>query len=258
MNLPKVFISYSHDSKEHKGFVRKLATSLRDYNIDADMDTWGLKPGDDLPTYMEKNLHEADFILVVCTKNYVEKANKGKGGVGYEKMILSASLLKDINTSKIIPIIREWSAENIVPRFLETKLYIDFTEDKNYESSFEELGRHILNEPEFLKPPIGKKQFASTENKKKELDTLLRDIFGKELANELLSKKNSEVPVILNQATISELEHFSEQGFIRLRSTGSTVNMGAGNKVGNHIEELKRPYALGHGFVLSITNAEFR
>jgi hypothetical protein len=29
--------------------------------------------------------------------------------------------------------------------------------------------------------------------------------------------------------------------------------MGAGNRIGNHVEELKRPYGLGNGFLISLT-----
>ena len=46
---PKVFISYSHDSAEHKQWVLEFATTLRNRGVDAILDQWDLKPGDDLP-----------------------------------------------------------------------------------------------------------------------------------------------------------------------------------------------------------------
>lgn len=54
--IPQVFISYSHDSLEHKQWVLELATRLRANGIDAILDQWDLKPGDDLPKFMEVNL----------------------------------------------------------------------------------------------------------------------------------------------------------------------------------------------------------
>ena len=37
----------------------------------------------------------------VCTKRYVEKANRGKGGVSYEKMIVSAELVKNLDAENL-------------------------------------------------------------------------------------------------------------------------------------------------------------
>jgi len=94
---PRVFISYSHDTAEHKQWVLKFATTLRDRGIDAVLDQWDLKPGDDLPHFMETNLASSDYILMVCSETYVKKANRGTGGVGYEKMIITSSLLGNMD-----------------------------------------------------------------------------------------------------------------------------------------------------------------
>jgi len=63
-----------------------LATRLSSNGIEAVLDQWALKPGDDLSHFMEQNLSSADKVLMICSENYVSKANSGKGGVGYEKM----------------------------------------------------------------------------------------------------------------------------------------------------------------------------
>jgi hypothetical protein len=104
---PKVFISYSHDSAAHKQWVLEFATTLRDRGVDAILDQWDLKPGDDLTGFMERNLEDAAYAIMVCTKRYVEKANAGEGGVGYEKMIMTSSYLTKISNNKVIPIIVE-------------------------------------------------------------------------------------------------------------------------------------------------------
>ena len=101
MAIPKIFISYSHDSQEHKKWVLDLATRLRNSGIDAIIDQWELNPGDDLPQFMEKHLTESDYVLMICSKRYVEKANSGIGGVGYEKMIITSHLMSKIDNNKI-------------------------------------------------------------------------------------------------------------------------------------------------------------
>ena len=53
---PKVFISYSHDSESHKAWVLKLATDLRDHGVDAILDEWDLKLGEDIVKFMEDSV----------------------------------------------------------------------------------------------------------------------------------------------------------------------------------------------------------
>lgn len=159
---PKVFISYSHDSANHKQWVLEFATTLRNRGVDAILDQWDLKPGDDLPQFMEQNLEGADFAVMVCTKRYVEKANAGEGGVGYEKMIMTSSSLTKISDNNVVPIIRE-KCDPKVPTFLKTKLYIDFTKDEDIEYSLDELLRYLLGAPLFTKPEIGSNPFQPLE-----------------------------------------------------------------------------------------------
>ena len=117
---PKVFISYSHDSSEHKQWVAHLSIKLRENGVDAILDQWDLYPGDDVPSFMEKHLPESDYAVLICTKRYVEKANSGEGGVGYEKMIVSAEMVENIDVGKFIPLIRQSGTTN-VPKIIETK-----------------------------------------------------------------------------------------------------------------------------------------
>lgn len=160
--IPRVFISYSHDSLEHKQWVLELSTRLRTNGVDAVLDQWELRPGDDLPKFMEINLAHADRVLMICTDNYVAKANNGTGGVGYEKMIVTSELLSHIDSNKVIPIIRQEST-CITPTFLRTKLFINFSNQDQYEFAFDDLIRAIHGAPLFEKPPISKNPFLKTK-----------------------------------------------------------------------------------------------
>lgn len=84
------------------------------------------------------------------------------------------------------------------------------------------------------------------------MSLLLGEILGDEVTSQLIGQ-GSPVAVVLNPATVAELEFYLSKNWIMLRSTGSVCAMGANNRVGNHIEELKRPYGLGSGFVLCIS-----
>lgn len=159
MSIPKAFISYSHDSQDHKKWVLDLATRLRNNGVDAILDQWDLKPGDDLPHFMERGLISADRVLMVCTEKYVEKANSGAGGVGYEKMIVTADLLKTIDSNKVIPLVRQSGSHN-VPAFLRSKLFLDFSRPDQFEFSFDELIRTLHNAPLYEKPAIANNPFT--------------------------------------------------------------------------------------------------
>ncbi|KPH56643.1 toll/interleukin-1 receptor domain-containing protein [Pseudoalteromonas porphyrae] len=165
MNPPRVFVSYSHDSSEHKEWVLNFATTLRNRGIDAVLDQWDLKPGDDLPHFMETELACCDFAIMICTAPYVKKANAGEGGVGYEKMIMTSSFLKKIDSNKVIPIMRH-NTEKVVPTFMGSKIYIDFSKDEDVEYNLDELLRTLLAAPLFEKPEIGKNPFKPLNKSK--------------------------------------------------------------------------------------------
>ena len=122
-----------------------------------------MRPGDDLPHFMETQLAACDFVLMICTEKYVEKANAGEGGVGYEKMIMTSSLISRIDSNKVIPIVRQ-KGTNKRPTFMQSKLYIDFSNDDEVEYSFDDLLRTLLNAPLYEKPPIGTAPFAPMES----------------------------------------------------------------------------------------------
>lgn len=154
MTAPTVFISYSHDSQEHKLWVLELATRLRNNGVDAIVDQWDLGPGGDLPHFMEQSIARADRILMICTERYVEKANRGAGGVGYEKMIVTADLLRQIDSKRVIPVTRQEGLRKL-PTFLSSKLYVDLSTADQFETGFDQLLRELLGAPLFHKPALG-------------------------------------------------------------------------------------------------------
>jgi hypothetical protein len=192
MSVPRVFISYSHDSAEHKSWVLDLATTLRNRGVDAVLDQWDLRPGNDLPHFMETELEKCDYVVMICTENYVKKANAGEGGVGYEKMIMTSSMLKRIDSNKVIPVLRQVGT-SLRPTFLSSKLYIDFSKDEDVEYSLDELLRTLLNAPLYEKPEIGKNSFVSMGKSKpdrtsdglKEVMTAIAQAFEKNTGSDV-------------------------------------------------------------------------
>lgn len=156
---PRVFVSYSHDSEEHKNWVLQLAARLRSNGVDVILDVWNTKLGSDLALFMEQELSKSQRVICVCSDKYLEKANTGKGGAGYEKQIMTAELIVDQNTNWVIPLIKNNSLDRKTPTFLGGKKYISFEDPLMYEARYEELLRDLLGEPVLPVPPIGKNPF---------------------------------------------------------------------------------------------------
>lgn len=158
---PKVFISYSHDTEEHKDWVLQLSTRLRANGVDIILDRWNTKLGSDLAAFMEHGLSDSQRVICICSDAYLEKANNGKGGVGYEKRIMTADLIVDQNTTWIIPLIKNNTLDRKTPKFLGGTKYISFEDPMLYEEKYEELLHDLLNEPILPIPPIGKNPFKN-------------------------------------------------------------------------------------------------
>ena len=170
---PKVFISYSHDSEEHKNWVLKLSCDLVKHGVDVILDQWDVRLGDDLPFFMEQGLTSSNLVLCICSDNYVEKTNTNRGGSGYEKKILSADLMKDSSQNYIIPIRRN-NIKGKMPTFLGEALYLNFDNDNNYYGEYSKLLARIHNEDNCIKPTLGENPFKSntiSHNISKEIDS---------------------------------------------------------------------------------------
>lgn len=160
MDNPTVFISYSHDDKQHEEWVLKLATDLRSHGVDTILDQWDLRLGSDLRFFMEKGLSASNLVLCVCSEMYVQKVNSGEGGAGYEGMIISQPLLSNANSEFVIPIVRSNPSQQKIPMTFGTKYYIDFSDDTRYVEKYWELLERIYGEDTKKKPPLGENPFS--------------------------------------------------------------------------------------------------
>lgn len=150
----KVFISYSWDSDDHRRWVRKLADSLEEIKeLHVTWDGYDLDALADKNVFMEAGIHESDYVIVVATKRYKEKADKRSGGVGIETYLTTAAHwdgLQKNDKTKVIVVLREHDA---VPNYLKGHLYIDFSNDMEYPSSEAELLKYFRHESTIPRPP---------------------------------------------------------------------------------------------------------
>lgn len=128
--------------------------------IDVVLDKWDLKEGHDLYDFMESMVKspEINKVLIILDKNYAQKADSRKGGVGTETQIISPKIYNDVSQEKFIPVVRERDEQGraYTPTYLEGRKYIDLSQDEHFEENYESLIRNIYNRPSFSKPKLGK------------------------------------------------------------------------------------------------------
>ena len=150
MAKPRCFISYAWESNEHKNWVRTLAERLVESGVETSLDQWDIELGSDIPEYMETCVRESDFVILICSPTFAAKANTGKGGVGYEKHIVTGEIYQGVaSPKKFVPLLRRGTPEESLPSYLKTKYYIDFRKENEFEFKFEDLLRHMYHSPKY-------------------------------------------------------------------------------------------------------------
>lgn len=155
--ITRVFISYSHDSAEHRDRVRLLADRLIRDGVDCVIDLDEPNPPEGWWRWMDRQLADADFVLVVCTAGYFQKATARRQAAGqgatFESVLLVQTLydswmenkkfipvlFADLPTSEILPALRPYSRYRL-----------------DHDAEYTELLRHLTGQPKRVRPPLGR------------------------------------------------------------------------------------------------------
>jgi hypothetical protein len=156
-NPPKVMISYTHDSPEHKARALHLANRLRSEGINCHIDEYEPFPPEGWPRWMQRNIDEADFVLVVCTEPYLrrfegkEEPGRGLGGQWEGFMITQDLYEAAANNEKFIPIVFSADDANFIPKPLRGSTHFRLESADGYDR----LYRLITQQPLVPKPALG-------------------------------------------------------------------------------------------------------
>lgn len=153
----KVFISYSHDSEAHQRRVLALSDRLRRDRIDCNIDQYEGSPAEGWPAWMDNQIEDAEFVLVVCTEKYFNRA-KGKetpgvgSGARWETLLTNQTIYDtDSRNEKFVPIYFDPCDKNYIPKPLRPVSRYCLCNDEGYKKLF----RRLLNIPPADKPPLG-------------------------------------------------------------------------------------------------------
>lgn len=154
-NNPKVFISYSHDSKEHQDRVLELSNKLRSEGIDCSLDQYEDSPPEGWPKWMDRNVKNSDFILVVCTETYykrVDGTDEKGNGIKWESTLIYQQLYNaGTNNTKFIPVIFKDGEFKHIPEPLQGSTFYNVDDSDEYEKLYWRLRGVKATKPELGK-----------------------------------------------------------------------------------------------------------
>jgi len=159
MLKPMVFISYSWTSPDHQKTISEWAERLLGDGVAVILDQYDLKEGQDTYHFMERMVTDSTIthVLVFSDKQYAEKADDRRAGVGVESQIISREVYDKVSQSKFIPIVCEFdeAGNPYLPTFLKSRKWIDFSSLEAANENWEQLVRILYGKPLHEKPVIG-------------------------------------------------------------------------------------------------------
>ncbi len=160
--MMRVFISYSHETKQHNDRVLAFAHALRTNGCDVELDQFHTEEIIDWPRWCSDQISKehSDFVLCICTAQYRRRVEgkvppeRGKG-VYWEGSLLDDELYDEKGNSRLIPILFDDEPEESIIRILRGWTHCrlrDFTlEDRAYET----LIRILSGQARVVKNPVG-------------------------------------------------------------------------------------------------------
>ncbi|GAA4531057.1 SEFIR domain-containing protein [Amycolatopsis samaneae] len=124
--VPRLFITYAHDSEAHKERVRRFAAFLHEkIGLDVHLDQWYDNKRQDWSSWAIEHLAAADFVVVIASPEYKRRADgaapadEGRGSQ-FEAAMLRNNLTKDLRraTERILPVVLPGQTAEDIPTFL--------------------------------------------------------------------------------------------------------------------------------------------
>ncbi len=180
-----VFISYSHDSDSFCDQVLELSDYLRSQGVDCNIDQYEESPPEGWPKWMEKQIREAEHVLVVCSKPYLQKASLQTApsvglGVKWETTLIENLLYEEgCVSSKFIPIVFSVEDEKHILTPLKGFTFYNL----QYPLKKQDLVNRLLGIKKRKKPSLGKRPGMPPKNAKESARLLVTSVIDVELWN---------------------------------------------------------------------------
>ena len=161
----RVFISYSHDSREHCDRVLAFAQQLRRDGIDAELDQFHQDELLHWPQWCEEQIRpeKSKYVVCVCTAEYRRRvenkvpADVGKG-VFWEATLICNYLYDEKGNQRCIPVLIGGAEEGAIPQILRgwNRYHLTTFALKDGDPNYEGLYRLLTGKQKVKPEPIGK------------------------------------------------------------------------------------------------------
>lgn len=153
---PKVFISYSHQNAEYENRILEFANRLRTEGIDASVDLYEEAPAEGWPRWMETQINNSDFVVIVNSKSYFDKCYSDSSrskGISWEVNLVYQHIY-DASTmnTKFIPVFFEKEEEQYILTPLKSFTFYNVGEKEGFDKLYWRLRGISMAQ----KPPLGK------------------------------------------------------------------------------------------------------
>jgi len=158
MKSPTVFISYSHDSRQHADRVLALSNRLREEGIDCILDQYETSPPEEWPRWMDRHIKNSNFVIMICTETYCRRVTgeeeEGKGlGVKWEGNLIYQHIYNaDTKNIRFFPMVFDTADVEWIPPPLQGATHYRLDEENGYEA----LYRRLTDQPSTIRPTLGK------------------------------------------------------------------------------------------------------
>jgi hypothetical protein len=160
----RVFVSYAHEpaNEAHRERVRDFWLFLRASGIDARLDMAGEEERRDWPQWMDRQVREARFVLVVASPEYrrraEDRAGVGRGrGVRWEALQIRDRFYddQDVGLRDILPVILPGCSAKDIPSWLAPAAGTYYQVTDFSVAGAETLLRALTGQPSQPLPPLG-------------------------------------------------------------------------------------------------------
>jgi hypothetical protein len=176
---------------------------------------------------MERQIQEADFVLMLCTETYCRRVKgeeiPGKGhGVRWEGNLIRQHLYNagTLNT-KFIPVLLESGEFKHIPTSLQGTTFYSAHTEKGYE----DLYRHLTNQPGTRKPELGKRKELPPRQRQQDFSNQepgLEPSTGNRDTSTQQQKNRRDLVVPILVAVIGTISTIAVAGINKLRSPPTT------------------------------------
>jgi hypothetical protein len=166
MGAKTAFLSYSHDSKYHIAAAIALADRLSREGVVTSLDKYQDSPPEGWPKWMDRQVRNASFVIVVCTEGYkvkYENPGSASGGRGAKwESLLAVQRLYEAGgfNERLVPVLfSDDDAAHIIAPLAPFTHYKTFTTIDPApvwnEEEYIRLYRHLTGQPEYVQPKPG-------------------------------------------------------------------------------------------------------